>query len=224
MVKKINRIPTGISGLDKFIEGGFLENSVNLVSGNTGAGKTIFSMQFLKEGAEDGKKVLYLSTEESIENLKDGFRLFGWNLDKLNNFRFYFLTPADLEKEWESLVYNVIEKENVKRLVIDSVSLIGLYYKDEYSIRKYLYELVGSLKKRKVTTILTSEIPERDKGSLSRYGVEEFICDGIIQLQFTGMGSKFERGLIIRKMRWTNHTQDMHPFKITKEKGIVLGG
>jgi len=142
-------------------------------------------------------------------------------LDKLK-IDIVVLGPDELEEEWEPLLSNRIDKEKIKRVVIDSISLAALYYRDDYSTRKYLYRLISSLKKRNITCLLTSEILENSKG-LSKAGVEEFVCDGVILLQFLGMGGKYERGLTIRKMRWTNHTQEIHPYTIVKGKGIVLG-
>jgi len=218
---EVKRIETGISGLDKLIEGGLLENSVTLISGNAGAGKTILSMQFLKEGVEKKEKVLYISTEETEDNIKDGFKILGWDLDKLK-IDIMTLGPDELEEEWEPLLSNKIDRENIRRIVIDSISLASIYYRDEYSTRKYIYKLISSLKRRNITCLLTSEVPENEK-ALSKSGVEEFVCDGVILLQFLGMGGKYERGLTVRKMRWTSHTQETHPYKIVKDKGIVLG-
>jgi len=214
------RIKTGIPGLDKLIEGGFLSNSVILVSGAAGAGKSIFGMQFLKAGAEKKEKVLYISTEENVANIKNGFKIFGWDLDKLK-IDIISMPPDELEEDWVPVLNTKIDKNKIKRIVIDSVSLIGLYYKDEYSIRRYLYRLVSSLKERDVCCILISEIPEGEK-KFSRTGVVEFVADGVIVLEYLGVSGRYQRGLTIRKMRWTQHNQDIHPYKIVRGKGIVL--
>lgn len=214
------RIKTGIPGLDKLIEGGFLSNSVILVSGAAGAGKSIFGMQFLKAGAEKKEKVLYISTEENITNIKNGFKIFGWDLDKLK-IDIISMPPDELEEDWVPVLNTKIDKNKIKRIVIDSVSLIGLYYKDEYSIRRYLYRLVSSLKERDVCCILISEIPEGEK-KFSRTGVVEFVADGVIVLEYLGVSGRYQRGLTVRKMRWTQHNQDIHPYKIVRGKGIVL--
>jgi KaiC/GvpD/RAD55 family RecA-like ATPase len=215
------RISTGIPGLDKLVEGGFLSNSVILVSGSAGAGKSIFGMQFLKAGAEKKENVLYISTEESVTNIKNGFKIFGWDLDKLK-IDVISMSPDELEEDWVTVLNTKVDKEGIKRIVIDSVSLIGLYYKDEYSIRRYLYRLISSLKERDVCCILVSEIPEGEK-KFSRTGVAEFVADGVIVLEYLGTGSsRYQRGLTVRKMRWTQHNQDIHPYKIVRSKGIVL--
>ncbi len=217
----VERASTGIKGLDKLINGGFLQNAVLLVSGNTGSGKTIFSMQFLKGGAEKKEKVLYISTEENVKSIENGFSTFGWDLKK-SGIELLSMSPDQLEEDWVSLLNTKIDKGKVKRVVIDSISLIGLYYRDEYSIRRYLYRLISSLKQRNVTTLLVSEMPEGEK-KFSRNGVAEFVSDGVLLLEHLGSGSgRFQRGLTIRKMRWTDHDQDIHPYKIVEEKGVVL--
>lgn len=218
MVEK--RITTGIKSLDKLTNGGFLEDAVILISGSAGAGKSIFGMQFLKAGADRKEKVLYISTEENVENIERGFGIFGWNLKKLG-IEVLSMPPDQLEEDWVSVLNTKIDKGNIKRVVIDSISLIGLYYKDEYSVRRYLYRLISSLKKRKVCTLLVSEIPEGEK-RFSRTGVAEFVADGVILLEFLGTGGRYQRGLSIKKMRWTDHDQDIHPYKIVKGKGLVF--
>ena len=217
----IKRVSTGIKGLDKLTNGGFLQNAVLVVSGSAGAGKTIFSMQFLKQGAENKEKVLYISTEENTKSIENGFKIFGWDLKKIG-IEVLSMPPDQLEEDWVSVLNTKIDKGKVKRVVIDSISLIGLYYKDEYSIRRYLYRLINSLKERNVTTLLISEIPEGEK-RFSRSGVAEFVGDGVLLLEYLGSGGgRYQRGLTIRKMRWTDHDQDVHPYKIVEKKGIVL--
>jgi KaiC/GvpD/RAD55 family RecA-like ATPase len=68
--------------------------------------------------------------------------------------------------------------------------------------------------------VILSEIPE-DSKALSRFGVEEFVVDGVIVLNYLGIGEAYSRSLLIRKMRRTNHGRDVYPFEITP-KGIVV--
>jgi circadian clock protein KaiC len=178
-------------------------------------------MQFLKHGVENKERVLYISTEESVENIKNGFKTFGWDLDKLK-IQVLSMPPDQLEEDWVAVLNTKIDKDKITRVVIDSISLIGLYYKDEYSIRRYLYRLIASLKERNVCCILIAEVPEGEK-KFSRTGVAEFVADGVILLEYLGMGgSRYQRGLTIRKMRWTEHNQDVHPYKIVGGKGVIL--
>ena len=114
-----------------------------------------------------------------------------------------------------------IKTLKIKRIVVDSTSLFGLYFKEPFEVRKQLYKLITALKAAETTTLLTAEILEDVKG-LSRFGVEEFIADGIILLHYMGIGKGTYYSLQIRKMRRTNHGKDIYPMMIT-DKGIKVG-
>ncbi|MCD6399073.1 MAG: KaiC domain-containing protein, partial [Candidatus Aenigmarchaeota archaeon] len=79
---KIERIKTGITGLDKLIDGGFVKGSSVLVTGAAGTGKTIFCCQFLWEGLKNGENCMYITFEELPEEIKGDAAVFGWDFDK----------------------------------------------------------------------------------------------------------------------------------------------
>jgi KaiC/GvpD/RAD55 family RecA-like ATPase len=95
-----------------------------------------------------------------------------------------------------------------------------MYINDLYKIRKMLYKLVENIKKTDATILLSTEVPE-GKNMISRFGVEEFVCDGIIILYYMGHGEGVFRNIEIRKMRRTNHKNGTFPMEITS-KGIVV--
>lgn len=215
------RVPTGLPKLDSLLEGGFLKNSMILVTGGTGTGKTIVCLQFLWEGLQKGEPCVYLSLEEDPEDIKADARQFGWDLEKYEEkglFRIMFHDP--FETDVSSVLVNQIEYIKAKRLVVDSMSMLGLYMKDQATVRKQLGKLMKSVKNAECTSLVTSEIVEESK-ALSRFGVEEFVVDGVIVLNYLGIGQEANRSMQIRKMRRTNHGKDIYPFKMTS-KGIVL--
>lgn len=215
------RVPTGLPKLDSLLEGGFLKNSMILVTGGTGTGKTILCLQFLWEGLQKGEPCVFLSLEEDPEDIKADARQFGWDLEKYEEkglFRIMFHDP--FETDVSSVLVNQIEYIKAKRLVVDSMSMLGLYMKDQATVRKQLGKLMKSVKNAECTTLVTSEIVEESK-ALSRFGVEEFVVDGVIVLNYLGIGQEANRSLQIRKMRRTDHGKDIYPFKMTN-KGIVL--
>jgi len=219
---KLKRIPSGIPGLDKLIEGGFIENSVTLITGATGTGKTIFCSQFLWHGLKMREPCIYLSLEEEPDEIKKDMLHFGWDFEKFEKkgiFKIMFFEPIEMT-DFSSILLEQIKQINAKRLVIDPVSIFGLYIKDIATVRKKLYRIINSIKNAKCTTLMTSEILE-DSKALSRFGVEEFVVDGVIVLNYFGLGEEFNRSLQIRKMRRTDHGKDVYPFEITK-KGIVV--
>lgn len=218
------KVESGIPGLDSLIQGGFLQNSVNLVTGETGTGKTLFCAQFLWHGLQKGDTCLYISLEEDPEDVKADALQFGWDFEKFEKkglFKIIYNDPAQVNN-LGSLIIDEIRRMDVKRLVIDSTSIIGLTIENLSQIRKILYNIIGTIKKTDCTAILTSEISEGSK-QLTRFNVEEFVVDSVIVLNYLeyAAGGGMDRSLIIRKMRRTKHGKDVYPMDITA-KGIVI--
>ena len=209
------RVKTGIPGFDGLIEGGLPDKSVILLSGGAGCGKTTFSCQFLLEGLKNGDNVLYITLEESPEEIKIDAMQFGHDFSKYEangSCRIVYYDPFELGELIDRMT-DLINVNKVKRLVIDSISMLGLYLQEEYKIRKELYTLVNALKQTGCTTLMLSEIPENTK-QLSRYGVEEFVADGVIVLYYMGIGEGVFRNVQVRKMRRTAHKNGTFPVSI----------
>jgi KaiC/GvpD/RAD55 family RecA-like ATPase len=217
------RTPTGIPGLDSLIGGGFLENSVNLVTGETGTGKTIFCSQFIWNGLQKGETGLYITLEEKPEDIKEDAMIFGWDFEKFEKkglCRIIYHDPAQVNN-LGSVIIDEIRTLKAKRLVIDSTSLIGLNVQEPSQIRKVLLNIVNIIKKTGCVALLISEIPE-DMKALSRFGVEEFVVDAVVILNYLEYASgELNRSLIIRKMRRTDHGKDIYPMEITNN-GLAI--
>jgi len=230
-MEKIKRIPSGIFGLDELIEGGFVKGSMVLVSGKTGTGKTTFGIEFLVEGLRKGEKCIFISMEEAPEEIKMTARYYGWNLEKFekeNLLEIMYIDPLKIS-EIERLERNVFSyiideiknRENIKRLVIDPISVLETYVEFRKEFRKELLRLKRMLSYLGCTSILISEIQE-GSDSLSRLGIVEFVVDGIIKLDFVPIGSLAGRHLLVRKMRITKHDENLHPIEISKDGIRVL--
>lgn len=226
---KIERIESGIPGLDELIEGGFVKGSVNLIAGTAGSGKSIFCCQYILHGLRKKENGVYICLEQSVEDLLSDISKFGWDKEfleymKQEKLRVEYVFPTSIRKLGE-LVFDRIEKVNAERLVVDSISVAAMGWEessDVSKIRRELFEFIQNLKKKKVTSLLITEIPETEPKALSKFGFEEFVVDGVIvlhYLEYTTADS--QRSLVIRKMRRTNHGVDVYPIKIT-EKGIVV--
>jgi len=232
----VERVPSGIEGLDKLIEGGFVKGSVTLITGKTGTGKTAFCASFLYAGALRGESGVYVTSEERVEDIKNDVKaMFGWDLDvleKTGRIKFLALRPEfpskiitgeDLGKLIKIYIFDLtdrIEKAvkeiNAQRLVIDSISIIEMFIRDEYLCRVAIMQLLDKLRELGVTTLITGTIPETSEG-LSGGGIVEFLADAIIKLDFVPVAEEFKRTLTIRKMRRTDHSIFIHPFEITKD-------
>jgi KaiC/GvpD/RAD55 family RecA-like ATPase len=220
---KVERVDTGIAGLDDLIEGGFVKGSINLVSGTAGTCKTTFATQFLWHGLEEGESCVYITLEESGEDIISDAKMFGMDFQKYIDEKkciVEYIYPKNIA-ELDFEIFKRIKEVNATRFVLDSITLLGFYMEGAEKLRDKIFMLLQRLKKFGVTTVLVGEVPE-DSKSLSRFGFEEFVVDSVIilhYLEYAAGGTP--RSLAIRKMRKTNHGTDIYPFEIT-EKGIVV--
>jgi len=231
----MERLNSGVEGLDEKIQGGFVENSVNLITGKTGTGKTAFCASFLYAGAKKNEIGVYVTTEEPESDIKADIKsMFNWDIDDLekkNLIKFLVLEPVipvNFDKDEEmgrilkiyvydlySRIEEIVKKNNAKRLVIDSTTIIEMFIRDDYLRRVALMKLIGDLKKLGITTIVTGTVPE-GTDMLSISGIIEFFVDSVVKLEFMPVAEEFKRTLTIRKMRRTDHSIFIHPFEITK--------
>jgi circadian clock protein KaiC len=234
-----NRAATGIWYLDQLLQGGFRRGEVYLIAGEAGQGKTIFSLQFLKTGAElYDEPGLYITIDEPSEDVKRGVKeSLGWDLDALESqnklifvdLRTHFRTYAKEEKvtadprDIAKIILEYVKKFGVKRLVIDPIApLIITSHSDVLWVREYMRELVFQLRKIKdVTTLMTSEIPTGEN-KISRFGVEEYLASGVIKLELQEYRGFVFRVMFIRKIRWTPVRPQKLVFEIYPHYGIYI--
>lgn len=214
----MNRIKSGIPGLDALMGGGFLEGSVNLLTGGTGTGKTIFACQFIWEGLQKGESCVYITLEEDPDDIKEDVANFGWDLssfEKKGLFKIIYHDPAQVNN-LGAVIISELETLKAKRLVIDSISVMELAIDNPSQIRKRILNIINTVKKKSgCTTLLLSEIGDEDSKALSRFGVEEFVVDSVIVLYYTGIGGEEGSNLQIRKMRRTKHSRGFFPLEFT---------
>lgn len=214
----LERTPTGIKGLDKMLNGGFPKGSTILVSGGPGSFKTILSLQFLVNGVSKfGENGVFITFEEEANKMIERTSYFNWPLKELVEKKKIDIVKVDLYAfdKFKLLISDHVERIKAKRLVIDPITVISLFFEKPLEIRRSLLDLDRLGKKLNCTSIFTCDIPEGSPG-ISSFGIEEFMCDGIIYLY-----KKPTRALAILKMRGTSHDEIPRPVKITKE-GIVV--
>jgi len=222
--EKYHRINSGVPGFDSLIEGGFESESINLVVGGSGSGKTIFALQFLLEGVKKGESVLYVTFEEKKSEFYNNMKILGWDLEKLENSgKFFFLeySPEKVKvtlEEGGGTIESLVLKNKVKRLVIDSITSFSFLFEGDFSKKQANLGLFDIINKWDCTTLLTVQSDPSKKESSQTI---DFEVDGIINLYFNRIGKKRQRVLEILKMRGTNHSKEMHAFEI-KKGGITV--
>ena len=223
----INRINTGINKLDTLLSGGLPSNSITLVSGTPGSGKTILCFHYLLEGLNNGENCLFLTSDERVENILKQARELGFDFQKwVENGRlklmYINLDKSDIHKEMN----DEIRTGGYSRVVLDSLTpvselpvkvsgiheilpsenstLIGKYSADSIpTTRAHIRRIISILNKANCTAMVTSEVLEGSR-TLSRDSISEFLVDGIILLDLDTTMDR--RKLTIRKMRATKHT------------------
>lgn len=214
------RVSTGIPGLNELIEGGFVKGSVTLLSGSAGTGKTLFCSQYLWHGLQNEENCLFVTLEEDPEEIKLDAKEFGWDFEAYEDegrFRIMYLNPFKDSGGFVDRIRGAIEDIDADRVVVDSTSVMGMYDENPGRIRERLYDLVRKLRRQNVTAIITGEIPRGEEGKVSRFGVEEFVSDGLIVLRGLGMAGEMGRRLVIEKMRRTDFEEDIFPLEFTDD-------
>ena len=215
----MRRIPSGIKGLDELIEGGFVEGSVNLISGPPGSCKTIFGLQYILNGVsmfdDEG---IYISLEEPNSSIKSAAEILGLPLSSekarlvdLGEMR--EAVSYDVEKSNNlasfTMLRDFLEKNAPKRLVIDSITALKIHY-DEQTFRREFFAFGRFLKKLGVTSILISETCD------SGISMENFVSDALVFLNYENIYGEYRRTLTVYKMRLTRHDPYKHPFILGK--------
>jgi KaiC/GvpD/RAD55 family RecA-like ATPase len=235
----MDRLKTGIFGLDDLIEGGFPSGRSVLLTGACGTGKTIFGMQYIYYGAEKySEPGIYITLDERPDLIRQDMMCFGWDIQKFEDKNLVQLIDASIAKiglpseeehsmpatgfDLDKLLLETMrsaKRIGAKRVVFDSIPALGLNFETQNDIRKAVLKLSYLLGRLGVTALLTTETTEEK--SFSKYGVEEYVVDGVIVLHYMGIGTHSSRTIHIRKMRATDHSEKLHPLKIT-DKGIEV--
>ncbi len=232
------RVHTGIPGLDDLVEGGFPENTVNLVAGPSGSAKSLFGMQFIYSGVKDFNECgIYLTLEESKENIKRAMKCFNMDVEKyeksgdlilvdVGKIRTKLRSESDIKKglvgfsKLQNFLERFLKSTQAKRLVLDSLTATGLFYKENEILRQELFAFTSFLQNMEITSLLITE-SLNESGDQTRYGVEQFVADSFINLGLERISGELRRSITIRKMRFTRHNTKVHPLLITNE-GIII--
>ena len=227
----IGKSPTGIRGLDEVTQGGLPEGRPTLLCGSAGCGKTLFAMTFLYNGAvEYNEPGVFLAFEELPEDLIKNVGSLHYDVENLIAEKKLAIDHVVIErtKIAESGEYDLeglfirlgfaIDSIGAKRVVVDTIETLFSGLENEQLLRSELRRLFEWLKSKGVTAIITGE---RGEGTLTRYGLEEYVADCVILLDNRVHDQLSTRRLRIVKYRGSAHGTNEYPF-IIDEQGITV--
>ncbi len=232
----IERVVTGIPGLDDILHGGIPKRNVVLLSGGPGTGKSIFGQQYLYNGLKLGEPGVLVVLEEHPVQVRVSMSQFGWNVrpyeekgmfaivdaftagigEAAKRERYVVRAPDDFQSLVDVL-REAIRDVGAVRAVIDSVTT--LYITKPAMARGMVLQLKKILSGMGCTSILVSQVSVTERG-FGGPGVEH-AADGIIRLDLDEVDGELRRSIIVWKMRGTSHSMRRHPFEIT-DKGMIV--
>ena len=232
VARSIRKSITGIRGLDEITNGGLPSGRTVLISGGPGCGKTLLGMEFLYRGAtEQDEPGVFVSFEESPGELVKNVRSFGWDLDALIEEQRLFFEHIQVESEeiLETGAYdldalfirlmNAVQTVGARRIVLDTVESLFSSLPNEAVLRSELRRLFRWLKSQGLTALITGE---RGEKTLTRYGLEEYVSDCVIELTHRTDEEVCTRRLQVLKYRGSSHETNKFPFLIDENGFSVI--
>jgi circadian clock protein KaiC len=217
---KIERVNTGIPGLDEMIEQGFWRGSTTLIAGPTGSGKTAIGLNFICEGVKLGEAGLYLGFQENPVQLARTLRNYGWDPPALFNeggFTHLYWSPVELQLDRVVLeLFRHIQAGKVKRIVIDALGDLMRSSHDHDRFVEYIYALSQWFAVAGVTCLMMLELPNLFEIQRLSEGDVSNASDNVVLLRFSGE-QEMMRTIRIIKTRNSNHDHFERTLRITSQ-------
>jgi circadian clock protein KaiC len=219
------RISSGHAALDGMCGGGFFRDSVILVSGATGTGKTLTVTQFLAGGVAAGERSLLLAFEESRDQLFRNARGWGMDFERMEEeglLRVVCDYPevAGLE-DWLIRIKALIEEFRPGRVALDSLSALERGGSRK-AFREFVIGMSSFIKHQEMTGLFTSTTPSLMGGPSITESHISTLTDSIILLRYVEAFGEMKRGLTVLKMRGSVHDKEIVEFTIDGD-GMHLG-
>jgi circadian clock protein KaiC len=230
--KPLPKSPTGITGVDEITDGGLPKGRPTLIAGGAGCGKTLFAMEFLVNGAiQYNEPGVFVAFEENAEELAQNVASLGFDVNDLIKRKKLVIDYVRIERSEieETGEYDLdglfirlgyaIDSIGAKRVALDTLEVLFAALSNQGILRAELHRLFRWLKNKGVTAIVTAE---RGEGTMTRFGLEEYVADCVILLDHRVIEQVSTRRLRIVKYRGSLHGTNEYPFLIGKHGISVL--
>lgn len=233
--EQVERLETGIPGLDVLTDGGLPLGRSTLLVGTSGAGKTVLASQLLAAGIQEyGESGVLVTFDETADSVLRNAQSFGWEFERHmveGRLSVIDCSPAPDapvlevgEFDLQGLMAQIeaaIAETGARRVVLDSVTALLPQFEDERRIRRELTRVVHGLNQLGITSLLTVERTD-EFGSIGRFGVEEFVADAVIVLRNILTEQRRRRTLEVLKLRGGAHRSGEFPFTIDADTGLSV--
>ena len=218
----MDRVKTGISGLDEMLGGGFLPESANLIEGAPGTGKSTLAMQFIYNGIIQAKEPgLIITFEEFPQQYYHDAAAFGWDfidLEKKGLLKVIMTSPEVSRLDIESvggIIESHVNQMGARRAVIDSLTHFARLSQDPIELRSLEFTFINALKRHGLTSLLT-----RESTALLGESTEDanigYVVDSYLILRYVEIESALRKALLVLKMRGSDHAKDIRQYDITR--------
>lgn len=226
---KVDRCATGIDGLDDMLGGGVPEDSITLLCGGPGVGKTILTLQYMMTAVERGEPCVYVSLEESMDKKIKNAKAFGWDIakaeenDQIVSLDIYMVPhsqgivePIDRKRgkiqfSVENEIEVAVKRIGAKHVIIDPITSLLVHESRSGKKRHLIGQLFDTIRKLNCTAVITSEgLPQEND-----FYMEQFLSDGVVLLGKDMLDFSLIKTLRIDKMRGIDFDDQPRRFVIT---------
>ena len=216
----MDRVQTGINGLDEMLGGGFVKETANLIEGAPGTGKTTLGMQFIYNGiVKYNEPGIIITFEEFPRQYYYDAAAFGWDFKELEKQGLLkvIMTSPEVSKLDISSVGGMIEQNidqmGARRVVVDSMTHFSRLTQDPVELRSLEFDFINALKRERLTSVLTRESPVL-LGESTEDSSIGFVVDSYVILRYVEIESAIRKALLVLKMRGSDHAKDIRQYDI----------
>ena len=215
----VERYSSGVEGLDALTHGGWLRNSIIIVRGPTGSGKTMLSGLYARAGAARGERVVYYGFEETRPILLRNYREIGMSMDPfIESGHLKVLCRYPEATSLEDLLVDLrlgLEELKPSLVVLDSISSIE-HASSEKGFRQFMIGVASILREHGRSALITQTTTGRGDDHAAPY--LSTIADSILTLDYSLHSYDLDRTMRLIKMRGSAH--ETHPYRLS----IAAGG